>query len=74
MPCSPGMRACHAKCLHRERAQDYRRERARQLLVAESRTHGYATELAEWFEQRPLLTFKDWLIATATPAEVRRTA
>lgn len=61
MPCSPGMRACRALCVHREMVQAYRLERGRQEVEREEATGGYATEIAEY---PPLITFKDWLVGT----------
>lgn len=73
MPCFPGMRRCHVRCLHRERVEDYHRARHVQDTRAEAATHGYETELAAYFDplngvERRLL-FKDWLIETANPTD-----
>ena len=47
---------------HFELFQRYREERQRQLAVAEEESLGYSTELQEYTEKHPLITFRDWLI------------
>lgn len=42
--------------------RDYWQERQRQEMVAEESSMGYDTELKEYLEANPLITFKDWLI------------
>ena len=74
MPCSPGMVACAATCLHRALVEDYRAERARQEDVAEAASLGYATEWALYVADHPLVTFGAWLRFTAVPAEAREAA
>lgn len=64
MPCSPGMKKCPTTCLHKRHVRGYNEERQRQETKAEEDSSGYATELASYLEQHPLLTFKDWLIHT----------
>ena len=61
MPCAKDMSRCRIGCLHRALVMDYRAERERQEWVAERRSHGYATELGEYLETNPLITFRDWL-------------
>lgn len=62
MPCSPGMTACHRRCLHRLKVLDYRIERERQVVDREAETGGYATEVAGFGD---IITFKQYLIDTA---------
>lgn len=79
MPCSPGMKACAASCMHRSRVMDYRAERARQQDKLYQQANGYATEIADLERQArenspwrtPYLTFKQHLIQTAIPPEMR---
>lgn len=65
MPCATGMTRCRLGCQHRALVMDYRAERERQERAAERRSHGYATELAEYLQAHPLITFQDWLRFTA---------
>lgn len=74
MPCSPGMVACVATCLHRALVEDYRAERRRQEDAAEAASLGYATEWAEYTAANPLVTFGAWLKFTAVPPELREAA
>jgi hypothetical protein len=69
MPCAKGMARCRLGCLHRALVLDYRAERERQQHAAERHSRGYATELAEYLEAHPLLTFRDWLRWTSRAAE-----
>lgn len=69
MPCAKGMARCRLGCQHRALVLDYRAERERQERTAEQQSCGYATELAEYLETHPLITFKDWLRLTAAPSE-----
>lgn len=65
MPCSPGMTKCHRRCLHRQKVQEYRDARAAAEAAREDATGLYEAEVAEYGR---LITFKDWLIATAGAA------
>lgn len=64
------MRRCVASCAHRRKVQEYRVERVRQEMVADSVSGGHETEYLEYLERHgPLITFKQWLIDTATPEQ-----
>lgn len=73
MACPPKMRGCRRGCLHRERVQDYYRERDAQLDRAEAATLQYGTEEQMFFDrhdgQERRVLFKDWLIATTNEKE-----
>lgn len=79
MPCSPGMKACAATCMHRARVMDYRAERQRQQDVLYQKANGYDTEIADLERQArenspwrtPYITFQQHLIQTAIPPEAR---
>lgn len=62
MPCSPQMTKCKTSCLHRALVGDYRIARHNAEQQADEVSIGYATEYAEYVEDHPLITFKDWLI------------
>ena len=49
--------------------RDYQSERARQEMVADDVSIGYATERAMYLERKPLITFKKWLIDHAGPSD-----
>jgi hypothetical protein len=72
MPCSPGMRACHRRCLHRQLVHEYRTARHAAELAREAGTLGYATEEALAGPLEP--TFRQWLEGHAIPPEERMTA
>lgn len=58
-----GPRRHRCSTWHRELVEGYRLAREVQLLRAEAATHGYATELAEyWRDVEPALTFREWLV------------
>lgn len=61
MPCSKGMRGCHARCLHRRLVLEYRDARDAYEKVLEAETSLYATEVAEYKAENPGPTFKAWL-------------
>ena len=65
------MSGCRIGCGHRALVEGYRQERERQLVLAEARSAGYLTELLEWLESHPLVTFRQWLRAHTVPVEVR---
>lgn len=79
MPCSPGMTACAASCMHRSRVMDYRAERQRQQDVLYEKANGYPTEITDLERQArenspwrtPYITFKQHLVQTAIPPEMR---
>lgn len=62
--CRPGMRGCRASCGHRRIVEEYRDERIRQEDIAAEESYGYETELKEWLENHPLITFKEYLMTT----------
>ena len=62
MPCSPGMSKCRRDCLHRSSVDAYRVARHAAELERERVTGGYPSEIEAY---GPILTFKDWLTATA---------
>ena len=62
MPCSPGMSKCRRDCLHRASVEAYRPARHAAELERERVTGGYPSEIEAY---GPILTFKDWLTATA---------
>jgi hypothetical protein len=68
------MAGCAVSCLHRQLVMDYRAERHRQERVAERASKGYRSELAEHLEHQPMVTFRDWLMGTTVPEEVRHAA
>lgn len=70
MPCRPRMRGCAVSCGHRRLVEAYKDERIRQEDIAEAVSLGYDTELAEYLESNPLITFKEWLIGHRQPQEV----
>ena len=51
-------------CGHRAIVEAYRQERQRQEALADDQSLGYATELAEWVRDHPLITFHQWLKGT----------
>lgn len=61
MPCSPGMRACHARCLHRQLVLEYRDARDAYDAQLEQSTSLYPAEVAEYKALHPGPTFKAWL-------------
>lgn len=65
MPCAPGMSKCKRGCLHRLKVDEYRAARAAAEAVREAETGEYAAEVADY---PPLITFRDWLIATRRDA------
>lgn len=65
MSCQKGMTGCARSCLHRQLVTEYRAAREAAELARESATGSYPSESAAY---GPLLTFKAWLIATASPA------
>lgn len=79
MPCSPGMTACKATCLHRAHIESYRAERARQQEDLYAKAGGYSTEITDlerkarenspW--RTPYVTLKQWLVQSRIPSEVR---
>lgn len=83
MPCSPGMRACAATCLHRALVREYRDARdARDALresdqLAPSGVAGTAGGQVAYYQLEPddfdaavpPVLFKDWLVGHARPAE-----
>lgn len=62
MPCSPGMTKCRLDCLHRASVMAYRDARHAAELERERVTGGYPSEIEAY---GPILTFKDWITATA---------
>lgn len=62
MSCSPRMQRCKALCEHRALVTDYNQERERQEQRAIEASNGYDTELRDWLELHPYVTFKEWLI------------
>jgi hypothetical protein len=72
--CKPAMAGCAVSCLHRQLVMAYREERQRQEALAEHASYGYRSELRDHLEQHPMITFRDWLIGTAVPEEVRHAA
>ncbi len=54
----------HVSCSwhHTNLVTDYVQERQRQELERENATFDYAAEVAEYNRERPLITFKEWLI------------
>lgn len=62
--CHPRHRQCSWH--HANLVGGYVEERQRQALKAEAESLGYATELAEYLEAHPLITFKHWLIGSRT--------
>lgn len=65
MPCSPGMRKCGARCLHRAFVQAYRDSRQAYEDRVDDESIGYATERAEIMQRDPGPTFRQWLIDSA---------
>lgn len=67
MPTSPcrsrasGGRRHHCSWHHAGLVESYRAAAEAQRLRAEAVTHGYATELAEFYGREPRLTFRHWL-------------
>jgi hypothetical protein len=62
------MRGCRAACAHRAFVRQYQAERMRQELVADEASAGYETEFDAYVDERPLVTFKSWLIDHAAPS------
>lgn len=60
LQCSP--KCTHCSPHHYDLVSTYRSERERQLAVAEDATLGYSTEMMEYTENNPPITFKDWLV------------
>jgi hypothetical protein len=50
---------------HADLVAGYQGARAAQVQAAQAATHGYATELAEWFAEHGRITFKAWLLGSA---------
>lgn len=69
MPCAKGMRACHAKCLHRATVLAYRDARDAYLKELEDRTSLYRAEVADYKRDHPGPTFKAWLEGQAGQRE-----
>lgn len=76
MPCSPGMRACHRRCLHRQLVHEYRTARHAAQLERDGLTGQYPAEealaKAEFGPVSP--SFREWLEGHAIPPEERMTA
>lgn len=73
MPCSPNMRACHSRCLHRAQVDEYRAARAAWEALRESSTivdvaggagaaiAAYQLEESDFRGAFPAPNFKEWL-------------
>ena len=60
------MLKCRPNCAHRRMVHDYHAARHAEELSRELATNGYAAETREY---RRLLTFRDWLVQLARPAD-----
>lgn len=70
MPCSSGMTGCRSSCAHKLLVKNYRLERERQVAEADHRSLGYEAELSDFLGDRPIITFKSWLIQSATMSDL----
>jgi hypothetical protein len=65
-PCRPdkgkGIHQHRCSAHHASIVEGYRAVREAQESAAETATHGYATELAEYWRDHPRMTFRDYLI------------
>lgn len=60
--CAPRLAGCSASCLHRQLVEGYWAARECDERDLERETALYPAEVAEYRAERPLVTFKAWLI------------
>lgn len=69
MPCSPGMSACKASCLHRKFVMEHRDEMSEWLVRRDNGGLGYAPETRDWEIENPAPRLQDKMIFNKRPPE-----